>query len=566
MRLQMTVLLTVGMVAMTAEAATIRLKTVPATVRVGPEGLIGGAETVEISAARGEWESFQIVVTAGDGNLRGVSAEMSPLKKETGESLPPKNVALYREVFLPIRYSSPQATEPPGLIADPLVPFVNPYTGQRVPEPRWREKGLEGGRFGAVGFDLWQGRHQPLWVDVQVPKDAAPGVYSGTFSVRAQSAEPATIPVRVTVWDFALPDGPVHENHFGSFSYMARYHKLDESSEKYRLLEDRYIAMMAAHRLNPPLPRRLHPKIAEDGAALFDEETDRQITDFVERYHVTNIDVPRAPFRDVLTVGRSKAIRYYQSWYAYLTKKGWAERAYLYMLDEPNTKEAYEEVRQLGALVREAAPNLRRLVVEQPYSQDPDWGSIDEAVDVWCPLFAFLDEASVKRAQAAGDTVWSYTALCQRAPSYHPDYAKVKNDHPPYWQIDFPVLSYRIAPWLNRRYGATGLLYWTTVCWNSPQRNPWDDPGFRVNYNGEGALFYPGEDAGIDGPIASIRLKNLRDGMEDYEYLMLLEKRKGKEAVDEIVRTAVPTWGTWDQDPYRLLKLRERVAQEIMGR
>ncbi|MCX5645882.1 MAG: DUF4091 domain-containing protein [Phycisphaerae bacterium] len=346
-----------------------------------------------------------------------------------------------------------------------------------------------------------------------------------------------------------MPDGPTHENHFGNFSYVARYYQLDESSEKYPVLEDRYIAMMAAHRINPPLPRRLLPKVADDGAALFDEQADRQITEFVERYHVTNIDVPRAPFRDVLTAGRSKAICYYQSWYAYLTKKGWAERAYLYMLDEPNTKEAYEEVRQLGALVHEGAPDLRRLVVEQPYTQNPDWGSLDEAVDIWCPLFAFLEESSIKRVQQTGDAVWSYTALCQKAPSYHPDYAKIKNDNPPYWQIDFPVLSYRIAPWLNRRYGVTGLLYWTTVCWNSPTRNPWDNPGFRVNYNGEGALFYPGEDAGIDGPIATIRLKNLRDGMEDYGYFTLLEKAKGKEAVDEIARAAVPTWGTWDQDP-----------------
>ncbi len=237
-------------------------------------------------------ESFQVVVTALDGNLRGVSAQMSPLKGQGEASIPEKNVTLYREVFIPVRYSSPQATEPPGLTADPLVPFVNPYTNERVPEPRWGDKGMEGSRFGAVGFELWQDRHQPLWVDVQVPKDAAPGVYEGTFSVRAQNAQRATIPVRLTVWDFVLPDGPTHENHFGNFSYMARYYKLDENSEKYRVLEDRYIAMMAAHRLNPPLPRRLLPKVTDDGTAQFDEATDRQITEFVERYHVTNIGVP----------------------------------------------------------------------------------------------------------------------------------------------------------------------------------------------------------------------------------------------------------------------------------
>jgi hypothetical protein len=186
-------------------------------------------------------------------------------------------------------------------------------------------------------------------------------------------------------------------------------------------------------------------------------------------------------------------------------------------------------------------------------------------VDIWCPLFAFLEETSIQRVQSEGDAVWSYTALCQRTPSYSPDYQKVRGQNPPYWQIDFPVLSYRIAPWLNRRYGVTGLLYWTTVCWTSPQRDPWDSPGFRLNFNGEGMLFYPGEDAGIDGPITTIRLKNLRDGMEDYEYFVLLERAKGKAAVDEIVRTAVPTWGTWDQDPYHLLKLRERIAREIVG-
>ncbi len=566
MKVQVALWMMLGLAQVTAVAGTIDLKAVPPTVRVRQEGAFKGADIVEVFAARGETESFQVVVTAAGENLRNVSAEMSPLKGEGEASLPANSITLYREVFIPVRHSSPQATEPPGLIADPLVPFVNPYTGARVPEPRWRDKGMEGARFGAVGFDLWQDRHQPLWVDVQIPKDAAPGVYNGTFSVRAQGTERATIPVRVTVWDFTLPDGPTHENHFGSFSYVVRYSKLDENSEKYHQLEDRYLAALAAHRLNPPLPRRLHPKVTEDGAVVFDEATDRQITEFVERYHVTNFEVPRAPFRDALTTGRAKTIRYYEWWYAYLQKKGWAERAYLYMLDEPNTKEAYDQVRQLGALVHEGAPKLRCLVVEQTYTQNPEWGTLDEAVDIWCPLFAFIDEASIKRVQSAGDDVWSYTALCQRAPSSHPDYEKVKNDHPPYWQIDFPVLSYRIAPWLNRRYGITGLLYWTTVCWSSPQRNPWDSPGFRINFNGEGMLFYPGEEAGIEGPITTIRLKNLRDGMEDYEYFTLLEKRKGREAVNEIVRAAVPTWGSWDQDPYQLLKLRERLAQAITER
>jgi hypothetical protein len=368
------------------------------------------------------------------------------------------------------------------------------------------------------------------------------------------------------VWDFALPDGPTIENHFGDFGNVARYHRLDRNSDEYYLLEDRYIQMMADHRINPPLPARILPKVTDDGTVLFDEQTDAQITTFVERYHVTNIQIPRAPFPDPIDTDREKAVRFYRSCEAYFRQKGWVHRAYLYMLDEPNDGEAYERVRQLGALVHEAAPRIRRLVVEQPYTQNPTWGTLDDAIDIWCPLFGFIDEPSINRVIAQGDDVWSYSALVQTAPPYHPDYEKVRNDEPPFWQIDFPVMSYRIAPWLNRRYGITGLLYWSTVYWFSPDRNPWDDPGFRVRWNGDGALFYPGDDAGIEGPIASIRLKNLRDGMEDYEYFAILEERGGKEIVDEVVRAAVPTWGTWEQDPYRLLELRSRLADEIVRR
>lgn len=80
------------------------------------------------------------------------------------------------------------------------------------------------------------------------------------------------------------------------------------------------------------------------------------------------------------------------------------------------------------------------------------------------------------------------------------------------------------------------------------------------------APFYPGEDAGVEGPIASIRLKNLRDGMEDYEYFVLLDGLGGTALVEEIVRTAAPTWGSWKQEPFVLPELRGRLAAEIAAR
>jgi hypothetical protein len=82
-------------------------------------------------------------------------------------------------------------------------------------------------------------------------------------------------------------------------------------------------------------------------------------------------------------------------------------------------------------------------------------------------------------------------------------------------------------------------------------------------YNGGGLLFYPGRDAGFDGPVTSIRLKNIREGLEDYEYFAILEKLGEEEFVGEMVDTACPEWWDFTKDPEILLKVREQLAVKI---
>ena len=71
--------------------------------------------------------------------------------------------------------------------------------------------------------------------------------------------------------------------------------------------------------------------------------------------------------------------------------------------------------------------------------------------------------------------------------------------------------------------------YWKVDRWNP---DPWDDvnntgafaPGH--NYPGEGMLVYPGPDAGLVGAAPSMRLKWLRDGVDDYDYVQLLRRTR----------------------------------------
>jgi hypothetical protein len=539
-----------------------------------------GTPSAEIEAARNEVESFQVVVAAIDGNLHVTQAEISDLVGDQGKRIAKENIKLYREEYVRVRLSTPRAELAPGLYPDPLVPFLNPLTNQPI-EPlnqrqeRWGEPMVTRGYdMYALPFDVFAGQNQPIWVDVHVPKEAPAGVYRGTFRVAAREGK-AEIPVTLTVWGFTLPDGPTHKNHFGGLYNLARFFKIERGSEKAHELEMRYSQAMAEHRINPPIPGHLLPDVKPDGSLAIVPERHEALKRFIAELHVTDFEVPRSPFgslpgstnrpgyKDVAPAEREKAIRYYHAWSEYLKQNGWDKRAYVYLLDEPNLRENYEQVLVLGQLVHDAAPELKCLVVEQTYPQDPSWPDIDPAVDIWCPLFGFIDRDSIRAKLAHGDEVWSYTALVQRAPSYHPEYAKVKDKDPPHWHIDWPLMVYRVPTWINRQYGITGLLYWSTI---TTVIDPWFNPAFAHprHFNGGGYLFYPGVPCGIDGPIACMRLKNLRDGMEDYEYFALLEQRGGKQTVEKIVGRIAPNWWDYCRDPKALQAARRELAQEIL--
>ncbi|MCA9445309.1 MAG: hypothetical protein KC964_31260, partial [Candidatus Omnitrophica bacterium] len=196
----------------------IRLTAVPPTEQVRQTGEVEGYSKIRIQLAKGETESYQLVVTAMLDNLRSVEAEAGEIEEASGNPFPSDAITWYREAYVPIRHSAPRAQLPPGLVPDPLVPFVDPYTGDPVRQPKWSGNHLEGSRFGGGRFDLWRSHHQPLWIDVHAPRDLPAGVYQGKVSVRAKGVEPVSMPIEIEVWDFELPEGPTHQNHFGPVS------------------------------------------------------------------------------------------------------------------------------------------------------------------------------------------------------------------------------------------------------------------------------------------------------------------------------------------------------------
>ncbi len=570
------------------EDSLIRLTALNSMQRAINGKPIVGKSIVEIKAAKNEYEAFQVVISAGEYNqLQNINIEISDLEGDNSK-ISKANIKMFRTENVHIPNSSPRADFAPGLFPDPLLPFRNPITGDSIKPYHKIETpaGIKysGAKYSAYPINLFPGQHCTIWIDIFVPENTNAGTYIGSFKVIANENISSVIPITLTVWNFKLPDIATHRTHFGDFSLIAEAWGIEPHSERFQDIEMQFCKELATHRINPPIPHSLMPQVNDDGSLTINPEKHEKLERYIEETNLVDFEVPRTRFitntsnsslptpesqLDPIAIEKSK--RYYQGMYQYLKANGWEDRAYLYLIDEPNSVKDYNQVINLAKVAQDAAPGLKRLVVEQSYKQDPSWPNLATSIDIWCPLFGFIDRKSIEEKIASGDEIWSYTALVQPAPSYHPEYENLKDKNPPYWHIDRNLIMYRIPTWINKQYNIKGLLYWTAAGWYD-ENGPWLVPSFarygRKNtnpryYNGGGLLFYPGKEAGFDGPVTSIRLKNIREGLEDYEYFAILESKGYKNFVKEMVSEICPEWWDFTKDPEMLFKIREQLAMKI---
>ena len=78
-----------------------------------------------------------------------------------------------------------------------------------------------------------------------------------------------------------------------------------------------------------------------------------------------------------------------------------------------------------------------------------------------------------------------------------------------------PVIQSRTMHWFNYKYDATGYLHWG---WNQWTEDPYNEVGRHL---GDGWHVYPVK----DGVLNSLRWEQMRNGIQDYEYFWMLEKR-----------------------------------------
>lgn len=528
---------------------------------------------VNLHAARGEREPFQVVVTGDSPTVRGTTIRISELRNETGGKLPAP--AIFRERYVRVSASTPMSPLPPGDYPDALVPARSSFAEKPEPLPS-----------GTI--------NQPWWIDVSAPRSAKPGVYSATITATAPNREAQAIELRLNVWSFQLPLVPKLRSQVGTvWRDVARVHGFDPDASKpspaLASLLDAYADLLAEHRLSID---HSHDGFPDSLTGEFDEK--KTITSLQRHFlnrHAANSALPlwpQWPFADPLGADRERAMAYAARWATMADKLGCGSRIYAYFgdLDEPHLSESYDLVRKWGAFFNETEQRhgvrLPFFVTEKPTPHKAEWGSLNGAVDIWVVLCEDVwtdlegpdPKREIARQIAKGREVWTYPALVQIPNGWLKQRGwpqALKEGNAPSWILDFPPMNYRILGWLMPRHGITGFSYWDTIH-RAHEVDVWAAAGNFINkgwdekiYNGDGLLIYPATKSrhGLDAPLPSIRLKWAREMCDDYDYLMLAAEQGWLSEALRIASSFARGFGDWNDNTAALYEARRQIGERL---
>jgi hypothetical protein len=519
-------------------------------------------KSVSASAARNEFEPFQIVLRAVSQQIDMVDVEVSDLTGPQGAVISKQNFTVYFERFLNLKVPS-SIEGRAGEWPDPLIPKVDRYFGEKR---------------NAFPFTLSDNRNQPIWIDLYVPSSTPPGSYRGNVNVTIQNKIEVAIPVQLEVWNFTLPSTSTLPTSFGFSGISAARQHFKRSSNDDEVSRITFVYQKAAllHRLSIYGGTMRPPPYTRDGENVRIDwrQYDAEVGPFMDgtalRNHdpltgarATTIDMR---FRPEVSSDELK-IKYWRAFAQHFHEKGWFNRLFNYVWDEPRKQDA-SAVAQKARTLHAADAAIRNMVTAQV---NPAW---DGLIDIWTPLINCFerrhgfeefcdpptDRAAYEPEIKKGKSLWWYQSCASHGCNtvggmYFAGW--------PSYMIDVSPIANRIMEWMTWKYGMQGELYYSTVEGYNQNGNPWEDVN-RFSGNGDGTLFYPGTPERVGGkthiPIESIRLKLIREGLEDYEYLHMLGSSP---IADTSAKDIVRKTYDFEHDPAKFYAARRAMGEEL---
>ncbi|MBN1265283.1 MAG: DUF4091 domain-containing protein [Anaerolineales bacterium] len=231
----------------------------------------------------------------------------------------------------------------------------------------------------------------------------------------------------------------------------------------------------------------------------------------------------------------------------HLYENNWQDQTIVFWADEPSPSSLQNVIYGMEVFQENNYPIRRALtMVYIPLEPGEDSAAgttmgpmheLNDVVDLWILAYQNMTPEWIESRQQAGDEVWWYLSSGIREP-----YGNLF--------IDYPGIDIRSLFWQGWKMDLSGMLYWQTMLWASDLDcvlekkpgesepvcpDPWVEAGYyngsRFMGNGEGRLLYPPRNRTAGSPstdlVPSIRWELIREGIEDYEILTMLERYTG---------------------------------------
>lgn len=488
---------------------TMTAKTELTTVKVALETDISSLSNqgMKISGAKGETDSAQFVVNC-DEDVTSYDVTISDFTMG-GNVIAKENVEICKQLYSYCNEGGFHGTLGTGYFPDALIPIE--YIKN-------------------AGEDtIKKNTNQGFWLNVEIPADAAAGVYTATVTMEYNKTGKITLPVTLEVYDFELGT-PEFKSCFLIWQGWLSYGELTNSNEKYM---DYYDKMLDYNMF----------------AYTFPADTPEMFVSYVREYYskVASFGIPYSAISNTennwpwayervsalldacLEDGVNyfdKAYYYWDLYYDEYTMVPWREpcvRPTIEGCDQMEETIVADYV-TAGKLTEdsEIATSLKGLRHAITAGWDEQFSDLFNMCTPGFPhAYYTSDHEYMQGLRESNDVEW-WTYGCVGTDKYPC----------PGWEINEYTVSTRDLMWQDYETDILGTLYWcvngycnwsTYTSWGYEKINDlYTTASHEGVTSGDGYLMYPGAPYGSDTPFASIRMASYRDGVDDHTYMTQL--------------------------------------------
>jgi len=482
---------------------------------------VSSKKNLSVTAARNGYESAQFLLFAEADFSYDV--KVSDLTAEDGTVYTASNISVFAEKYIYVDRNWQTNGLPTGNYPDALLPIEN-----------------------AVAYGETQikaGKNKGVWLDFFVPSEQKPVTYHGVIMVSGDGT--IEIPIILKVVPVDIPERfGVRSLFTTNYDHMSHYEKGDM-----RQMYDKYIDYLLKHRICQT--EFYIPREGEDRAKCFAEKAAKLVA---KGYNSISIPSGKNTYEGQPTFDEElleqhlaalaeKSLECGTDLIQYVSFYDWHIDEPFYVNYKPGKVEdavirfsqtaekvaaqcannsAYAS--SLGQCIIHSLKNCCHLITD--YYENPlpvfkqkttasgEPYQYDRSKVTLCPPYNGYASEKLAAGYAQCQQRWWYGCNCPGAPfvSYH---------------IDDATFSPRLIGNLMAYYNIRGTLYWVNNIYteiNTTGKPLFLDDPYQVAHrgfgaNGDGAILYPGSLYGVEGPVGCIRLKQIRNGFQDYDVL-----------------------------------------------